>query len=227
VTEQEWPECEDPQKMLDFLRERASDRKLWLFACACCRRIGHLLTDERSQRAVVAAEQFADGLITEQEFEDARWKAVDAYSKPHEHTPHSLAVEAAADAACCACWDDFTPTEQEAHGAARTAAQCCERAVNLLGSDVAEEKSAQAALLRCIVGPISFHPVTLEPTWRTTAVVQLARSLYEERRFEDMPVLADALEEAGCQDAAALGHCRGPGPHVRGCWLLDLLLGKA
>src|SRR5262245_9488749 len=106
--------------MLEFLRGRASDRKLRLFACACCHRIGHLLTDERSQRAVVAAEQFADGLIIEQEFEDARWKAVDAYSKPHEHTPYSLAVEAAEDAACCACWDDFTPTEEEAHGAART-----------------------------------------------------------------------------------------------------------
>jgi hypothetical protein len=56
--------------------------------------------------------------------------------------------------------------------------------------------------------------------------VQLARSLYEERRFEDMPVLADALEEAGCQDAAVLEHCRGPGPHVRGCWVLDVVLGK-
>ena len=80
-------------------------------------------------------------------------------------------------------------------------------------------------ILREIIGN-PFHPVTLDHACKTQAVVQLARSLYEERSFEDMPVLADALEEAGCQDAAVLGHCRGPGPHVRGCWLLDLLLGK-
>jgi hypothetical protein len=86
-------------------------------------------------------------------------------------------------------------------------------------------KTGQCNLLRCTFGN-PFSPVTLDPAWRTPAVVQLARSLYEERRFEDMPVLADALEEAGCQDATVLEHCRGPGPHVRGCWVLDLLLGK-
>jgi hypothetical protein len=87
------------------------------------------------------------------------------------------------------------------------------------------EGAAQTHLLRDIFGN-PFRPVTLDPTWKTPAVVQLARSLYEERRFTDMPVLADALEEAGCQDAAVLGHCRGSGPHVRGCWVVDLLLGR-
>src|SRR2546421_491710 len=72
----------------------------------------------------------------------------------------------------------------------------------------------------------SAAPAPLAPSGGPPAVEQLARSLYEERRFGDMPVLADALEEAGCQEAAVLEHCRGPGPHVRGCWVLDLLLGK-
>jgi hypothetical protein len=54
----------------------------------------------------------------------------------------------------------------------------------------------------------------------------MARKMYDSRDFSDMPVLADALEEAGCQDADILVHLRGPEPHVRGCWVVDLLLGK-
>jgi hypothetical protein len=87
------------------------------------------------------------------------------------------------------------------------------------------ERAAQGLLLRDVYGN-PFRPVTLDPAWGTPEVLLMAQSLYEERRFEDMPVLADALEEAGCQDAAVLEHCRVPGPHVRGCWVLDLLLGK-
>jgi hypothetical protein len=87
------------------------------------------------------------------------------------------------------------------------------------------EKAAQCLLWRDVFGN-PFRPIALNTSWKLPAIVQLARSLYEERRFEDAPVLADALEEAGCQDAAVLGHCRGPGPHVRGCWVLDMVLGK-
>jgi hypothetical protein len=72
-----------------------------------------------------------------------------------------------------------------------------------------------------------FHPVALDPSWRTEAVVGLARGMYESRDFAPMPVLADALEDAGCADAAILAHCRGEGPHVRGCWVVDLVLGKS
>ncbi|MFO0797777.1 MAG: hypothetical protein U0804_09875 [Gemmataceae bacterium] len=69
-------------------------------------------------------------------------------------------------------------------------------------------------------------PQLLRPTWRTEAVVGLARGMYESRDFGPMPVLADALEDAGCTDPDLLGHCRSPGPHVRGCWVVDLILGK-
>ncbi len=69
-----------------------------------------------------------------------------------------------------------------------------------------------------------WRPVRVEPAWRTAAVVALARAVYEEGRWAELPVLADALEEAGCADVALLGHLRGPGPHARGCWALDLLL---
>lgn len=71
-----------------------------------------------------------------------------------------------------------------------------------------------------------FRPVALDPSWRTEAVVALAEGIYAERAFERMPVLADALEDAGCAHADILSHCRGDGPHVRGCWVVDLLTGR-
>jgi hypothetical protein len=68
--------------------------------------------------------------------------------------------------------------------------------------------------------------VAVDSVWLTSTVVQLARSAYDNRAFDHLPILADALEEAGCTDAAILGHLRGPGPHARGCWVVDAFLGK-
>ena len=81
-------------------------------------------------------------------------------------------------------------------------------------------------LLRCVVGN-PFRPVAVEPGWRTSAVVGLATTIYADRAWDRLPVLADALEDAGCTNAEVIGHCRGPGPHARGCWVVDLVLGKA
>ena len=71
-----------------------------------------------------------------------------------------------------------------------------------------------------------YRPVVVRPDWRTEAAVGLARGMYESQDFGPMPVLADALDDAGCTDAEVLAHCRGDGPHVRGCWVVDGLLGK-
>jgi hypothetical protein len=92
----------------------------------------------------------------------------------------------------------------------------------------AEEQQIQTSLLRDIVGN-PFRPPVIDPgwlSWQDGAVPRLARALYEERGFDHLPILADALEEAGCTDAEILGHCRGPGSHTRGCWLVDSLLGE-
>jgi hypothetical protein len=92
-----------------------------------------------------------------------------------------------------------------------------------------DELEAGCHLLRCIFGN-PFRPVILSPawlTWHSGLVVSMAQRMYESRDFLDMPILADALEEAGCQDPDILGHCRSGGQHVRGCWLIDLLLGKS
>ncbi|MBP3955503.1 hypothetical protein J8F10_09435 [Gemmata sp. G18] len=71
-----------------------------------------------------------------------------------------------------------------------------------------------------------FRPVIFSPEWRTSTVFALAAQIYESRDFSAMPILADALQDAGCDSADVLDHCRGPGPHVRGCWVVDLVLGK-
>jgi hypothetical protein len=92
-------------------------------------------------------------------------------------------------------------------------------------SSTQPRRAAQAALLRDLFGN-PFRPVAVDPFWLTPSVVAVAQTIYEERQFEDMPILADALEEAGCHHPDILGHCRESGEHVRGCWLVDLLLGK-
>ncbi|MBA4066320.1 MAG: hypothetical protein C0501_21920 [Isosphaera sp.] len=88
------------------------------------------------------------------------------------------------------------------------------------------ESAWVVARLRDLVGN-PFRSVTADPAWLTSTVVALATGIYGERAFDRLPILADALQDAGCEDAAVLDHCRGPGPHARGCWVVDMLLGKS
>jgi hypothetical protein len=91
----------------------------------------------------------------------------------------------------------------------------------------APERIPQLSIFRDIFGN-PFRPVAFDPAWRSESAVSLARMMYESRNFHVMPVLADALEEAGCDNADVLAHCREPnGVHVRGCWVVDLVLGKS
>jgi hypothetical protein len=88
-----------------------------------------------------------------------------------------------------------------------------------------EELATQADFLRCIFGN-PFRPVAADPGWLTSTVVELAQGIYADRSFDRLPILADALQDAGCDNPDVLDHCRGPGPHARGCWVVDLVLGK-
>jgi len=108
----------------------------------------------------------------------------------------------------------------------RDAYRVAETAWNF-AADREAEASGQDNLLRCLLGPLPFRPVPLDAAWLTPDVLGIAQSLYEGGSFPDLPVLADALEEAGCHDSDILGHLRSPGPHARGCWVVDLLLAKA
>jgi len=96
---------------------------------------------------------------------------------------------------------------------------------NIHESLIASELRTQASLFRDIFGN-PFRPVAFDPAWRTATVTSLAQAIYADRRFGDLPILADALEDAGCTSADVLEHCRTPGEHVRGCWVVDLALGK-
>ena len=87
------------------------------------------------------------------------------------------------------------------------------------------EESAQADLLREILGNV-LCPVRFENAWRTSSVIAVARAIYEGQAFDDMPILADALSDAGCNETRVLDHCRGKGRHVRGCWVLDAVLDR-
>jgi hypothetical protein len=99
-------------------------------------------------------------------------------------------------------------------------------AVNVADSN--EERRAQCDLLRDVFG-YPFRPASLDPAllaWRGGLAVAIAAEVYEERAFDRLPILADALEEAGCTDREVLLHCRGPAPHARGCWVVDRMLSK-
>jgi hypothetical protein len=99
--------------------------------------------------------------------------------------------------------------------------------INVTGREVLRaESAAHLQLLREIVGN-PFRPVAFDPAWRSPTVAALAGAIYDERAFDRLPILADALEEAGCDHPDVLAHCRGDGPHVRGCWVVDLVLGKS
>ncbi len=215
MTDTEWLASADPEALVNFLRGRASDRKLRLFACACCRDIWPYLTEEVSRRSVEAAEAFADGQASKQELRAAK-RAAGAFSDVQGAWVAAY-VTVGADA-----WTAAHDVLEHAVWAA------VPHGGQLLVTDQRAALARFAHLLRDVIGN-PFRPALADPAWLTWAdgtVPRLAQAIYEGRRFEQLPILADALEEAGCADAAILGHCRSPAAHARGCWGLDLLLGK-
>jgi hypothetical protein len=239
MDEQQWLASADPQAMLRRLirgqdvwpinpydpvhsgrHPLASDRKLRLFACACCRQVWDRLTDPRSRRAVEVAEMYADEGEAVAKAMGKAWLYLDMEA-PHED------------------------------GWVWAAGSCSDNLPRWLNDpmparDRLVPPAAQADLLRCLFGnPFrdsqrlrSLHHVegkTYEFTsprlrswlaWNNGTVPRLAEQIYADLDWAALPVLADALEESGCVDADLLGHLRGPGPHAKGCWAIDLLLGK-
>ncbi len=210
MTRDEWQTASDPAAMLGWLHKQGklSDRKARLFSVAVCRRIWPLLTDERSRKAVEVAERYADGLDTAEELGAACRAAASAWG----------AVQYAADAAASVGDEDVVPTAILATDAAAYATE--EQTV----ADRRAEEAAQADLLRDLVAP--FRTAALNAACRTPEVLALATTIYELRSFDRLPELADALVRTGCNDAELLDHLRGPGPHAKGCWALDIVLDR-
>jgi hypothetical protein len=230
MTESEWLACAEPEKMLDVLNQQRACRKLRLFALACCRRHWDVLSRD-VRHALEVAERFVDDSASASDL-DGAWQV--ALHSGSDRNVQALWI---------AAWDAATNTRPPHAAAADVvrmslsiARQPVERSHRELSmpSDMLFEareavtkpkKMGLCKLLREIAGN-PLRPITLNPTWGTPTVTGLALAIDEEQRFEDLPVLADALEEAGCTDTEILTHLRGPGPHVRGCWVIDLLLGK-
>jgi hypothetical protein len=231
MTEEEWLGCApaDLDTMLTFLRgRRASTRKVWLFACACCRGVWPLLTDPRSRAAVEAAERYADGLVTVETLEAAGKGALGAIAEgggiralsvmAHRVTLSESAgnLWAAASSAYSALLDPSWRVERFRFTKRMTDGQ--RRGI----FDV-------SARLRDSFGPLPFRPVSVEPAVLgrdDRTVPKLAQAIYDGLDFDRLPILGDALEDAGCDNEEVLSHCRGPETHSRGCWCLDLILGN-
>jgi hypothetical protein len=209
VTEAEWLAYTDPLPMLRFLRGRVSERKLRLYACGCCRLVWELLS-EGSRGAVEIAERYADHQATDVERDEAeRSVAGSGQSILFAEGGESLTIQFSRHLAA-----------SMSRGATVPGRLLWE---TLLRVEEPPQLSEEV-ILKDLFGTLLFRPIPPDPVWQGGNIQALARIIYDERRSDLLPLLADLLEEAGCP-AEVSDHCRGPGPHVRGCWVVDLVLG--
>jgi hypothetical protein len=198
VSENEWLTTDETYRLVNQMRGE-SDRKLRLIGCALSRTMWVRLPNI-SRRAIEIAEQFADGLADEKTRQRYHRRANAACQLSSAVCPH--------------------PQWVAAQAISQTGWYAAELTVGCTGDTMMEGR-----LIRDIFGN-PFRPVTLNPNWLSPTVQNLAMSIYTEREFDRMPILADALEDAGCTNDDILDHCRTGQDHVRGCWVLDLVLGK-
>ena len=218
MTEQEWLACDNPDQMLDLIRQRSASgqasphwlkrlvfrrtascppgtrRKLFLLAIACARRNPEF---RRRDSLFEAFERRADELVSRR---GPRLRGNKSTSSPHGESSVWLEV-------LCATETGMLEMRQEGFGATEP------------------ERKARCDFVRDIF-PYPLHPAAFDQAWRSPPVVGLGQSIYADQAFDRLPILADALFDAGCTDQSILDHCRSAGPHVRGCWVVDLVLGN-
>lgn len=246
MTEAEWLSCDVALAMIRFISDEKAgrkariptrqfsrkrlNRKLRLFFCARCREMWAAMLDPRSRTAVEVAERFADGLLGRSALRQARLAAYDLAARP--------GVSSAEHHAYWATWLDVMMLTLHEHSSwdeyletltheARRNPDTNEAAAQVaqFRDSLRRERATQAALLHDLLGN-PFRPVRIDRRSLTEEVLALAGTIYEERAFNRLPDLANALSTAGCANQDLLSHLRGSGPHVRGCWVVDLLLGK-
>ena len=220
MNETEWLACEDPVLMMSFLGTSFRGRKRLLVGMAICCRIRHLLDTDDARQTFVILERCADNLASDVEEDQLILLCMRSELRVGRFTyanapPQIDALEAVSSIASGAYG-------RAIYGARRALAR------NQLDNiDEDSEARVQADLFRDIFGN-PFRPVAFAPEWRTDTAMSLARGMYDSRDFSAMPILADALQDAGCDNADILDHCRDEKQvHVRGCWVVDLVLGKA
>jgi hypothetical protein len=220
ATERDWLRATRPEALW-YSRFARDPRRRTLAACGCARRILPILDDDpRAVALITAVEQFADAEAADAE---RHWavvlsarRVIQAWRKGlPSRTPRrvSLALDAvyfSADRKGAGPGSVFNFARVARHG--------------VRPAPAVTEQQMQVALVRDVFGN-PFRPIDFLSEWRTSTVVALARQTYDSRDFSAMPILADALQDAGCDNNAVLGHCRGEGPHLRGCWVVDACLG--
>lgn len=206
MTEQEWNACANPRRMLEAIGDKASARKWRLLLCAWCR----LNWDQfppRSRSAVETAELVADGGASEAERSMAYAEALNIALRAHSSQGYVIHL---------ASW------------AAIEEADLSWAASNSVSHKDATKRNQRRILLDLFGNSFRLLPPLPSTVllWNDGAVRRLAQSIYDDRAFDRLPILADALLDAGCGDEELIQHCRSEGPHVRGCWAIDLVLGK-
>jgi hypothetical protein len=236
MSEAEWLRCTSPESLLWGVITTLTPRKMQLFAIACGAAVlSEHPSPQEASRALALAESVAEGVAAEWQREET-WqefrRRADLMSYPGCERPEEVVNYAlcpnAAEAAMAACrllvlarggkWRESSEEWWWVDVPEDLAPDLEPRVVGAASAPTAE-------LLREVVGN-PFRPVTFALSWRTDTTLTLARQMYESRDFSAMPILADALQDAGCDNADILNHCRGPGPHVRGCWVVDSVLDK-
>ncbi len=227
MSEEKWLSCRNIDELLHLLGRTADARRLRLFACACCDSIDHLYSERWYRDIVQVAFAFADGSVSDDVRQQAylriqteveiKRRRVNEYDEDEYEAPITQMFREARRAV-------YGATKPDAGEAASSAAS---------GAGLAQavregvyDPSLQLLFLRDMFGN-PFRPVTFSSEWRTDTALTLARQMYESRDFSLMPILADALQDAGCDNDEVLNHCRDANQvHVRGCWVVDCVLGK-
>jgi hypothetical protein len=220
MTEREWLAAINISiRPREFALAHLSERQRRLFASACCRRIWDLLTEDALRKGVETAELLADGRLRPTARPGLRKRVNRLAGGGHVGEFAACAVRWAIDRN-----PHFPLCSAQYASEARAFATIGSFQPRRYSKAVSAEQRQQIDLLRDILGN-PFRPVAIAPAWLTPAVVGVARGVYDERSFDHLPILADALQDAGCDNEQVLGHCQSAGPHVRGCWVVDLLLG--
>ena len=228
MTEEEWLTLDNFERLLDYAAGFGSNRLARLFGCACYRRILPMLHYAESRKAFECAELYADCLIEKEELRAARLLAEQKWSRKKGHysqVPRNCRenrVDCAIEGVrFLASASDINRVLMQRMAIAVRSAFRAE-----FGEDDSQ-RCVYASLIRDIFGN-PFRSVDFDPEWLTETTLALARTMYDARNFHAMPILADALQDAGCEDSAILDHCRYANSlHVRGCWVVDLVLGRS
>ena len=244
MTESDWLTGSDFAAHVHFAAGRLSPRRQRLLAAGFCRAVGHLFDHPDLHAALKTVEWFADGRDSAAELEKARQRcrflaleAYEAYARQVDASGEGRGPEwARHELAWMVAFAATTPlplsdVATRAVNAARGVSTGVAEPVFLGASEAAvdettrvEQSRVMAAVVREVVGN-PFRPVEFLPRWRTETAVTLARHIYDRRDYGAMPILADAIQEAGCEVEDVLNHCRDPDArHVRGCWVLDAVL---